>query len=690
MGYVKAGEWINYSVNVVAGGSYNIGFRVGSAGKGGSFHLEQDVGTNTTGAINVGNTGGWQTWQTVNSKTVQLNTGPHIFRLVFDSNGSTNFVGNIDNFTITPVLSPPPGGTSTAYNGVVPSISKAGTATIEAENYDSGGEGVAYHDSEAQNLGNAYRTSEGVDVENASSGFDVGYIKAGEWLNYSVNVVDAGAYNLGFRVASGGKGGAFHLEQDAGSNTTGAINVGNTGGWQNWQTVAVNNVQLSAGTHTFRLVFDSNGSTGYIGNLDNFTLTAASVSPPPGGVSTPHNGLIGISDTAASTFQIEDYDDGGEGVAYHDTEAQNLGGAYRTSEGVDVESNSGGFDVGYTKAGEWMNYSVNVAASDTYNIAFRVASAGKGGTFHLEQDPGNNVTGTVNLPNTNGWQTWNNVTVKNVQLTAGTHTFRLVMDSVGGTGFVGNMDSVTITPTSLVPPPPPPPPPAGITVGANKNVAKMSGSQAETTIAINPANPNNIVVVALNGANAGNQVMLSRSTDGGNTWTSSLLGGAQDGVNANTIREDPHVAFDSYGNCYVAYVVAAGTNEVRAVCGRSSNGGASFSFVTAAGGTGTDADGLNMGTGPDGSGHQVVYISYSDYGPNRVKVAHATATALGQWGSFSTQTVSSTANGNESSVAIGPNGEVAVVWQNPDGGTGPSTLFIATSSGGTMRFRRSA
>ena len=36
--------------------------------------------------------------------------------------------------------------------------------------------------------------------------------------------------------------------------------------------------------------------------------------------------------------QAEDYDTGGEGVAYHDTDAANLGGAYRPSEGVDLKA----------------------------------------------------------------------------------------------------------------------------------------------------------------------------------------------------------------------------------------------------------------------------------------------------------------------------------------------------------------
>ena len=67
--------------------------------------------------------------------------------------------------------------------------------------------------------------------------------------------------------------------------------------------------------------------------------------------------------TASSTslvlpgiVQAEDYDDGGEGSAYHDTEPENLGGAYRLQEGVDIQSlEEGGLNVGWARAGEWLN-----------------------------------------------------------------------------------------------------------------------------------------------------------------------------------------------------------------------------------------------------------------------------------------------------------------------------------------------
>src|SRR5581483_8419852 len=105
--------------------------------------------------------------------------------------------------------------------------------------------------------------------------------------------------------------------------------------------------------------------------------------------------------TAASipgTIEAENFDNGGEGVAYHDDSAGNAGGVYRQTD-VDIAANpAGGYLVGWVSPGEWLKYSVNVAAAGKYTVAFRVASAGQGGTFHLEMN-GTDVTGPVAVPN---------------------------------------------------------------------------------------------------------------------------------------------------------------------------------------------------------------------------------------------------------------------------------------------------
>ncbi|MGB3543276.1 carbohydrate-binding protein, partial [Rubrivirga sp.] len=124
---------------------------------------------------------------------------------------------------------------------------------IEAERYDRGGQGAAYNDTNAQNSGGAFRADEGVDVQattDAGGGFNVGWIETGEWLEYTVDVAQAGLYDLDFRVASQSNGGALRVE--AGGDVA-QVSFPATGGWQTWTTVTASDVALEAGRQVLRV-----------------------------------------------------------------------------------------------------------------------------------------------------------------------------------------------------------------------------------------------------------------------------------------------------------------------------------------------------------------------------------------------------------------------------------------------------
>jgi len=74
-------------------------------------------------------------------------------------------------------------------------------------------------------------------------------------------------------VANNGAGATFHVEVD-GVDRTGPITVPDTGGWQAWQTVVTTNVPLTAGQRVIRVVFDSVGSAGALGNYNWFRFVA--------------------------------------------------------------------------------------------------------------------------------------------------------------------------------------------------------------------------------------------------------------------------------------------------------------------------------------------------------------------------------------------------------------------------------
>lgn len=145
----------------------------------------------------------------------------------------------------------PFGGTAVQIPGV-----------IEAGNYDvfEGGRGqsITYLDMSPSNAGD-YRTDEFVDVvSNTAEGPTIGWINAGEWVEYTVNVTQSGLYSFAFRYASGNAsgGGPFRLEL-SGQPITENITVASTSGWNTWATRTINNVPLTAGKHILRVVFSS-------------------------------------------------------------------------------------------------------------------------------------------------------------------------------------------------------------------------------------------------------------------------------------------------------------------------------------------------------------------------------------------------------------------------------------------------
>ena len=143
-------------------------------------------------------------------------------------------------------------------------------------------------------------------------------------------------------------------------------------------------------------------------------------------------------------IETEHYDEGKPGEAYHDLDEKNHGADYRGATQVDIEKRddaSGGHGIGWTKAGEWVTYSVIVKESGTYNVEFVLSAAGKGGSFHLELD-GRDVTGPIEVPDTGSFQKLGKITKKNVRLEAGTYVMKMVMDTDGASGYVADIDSI--------------------------------------------------------------------------------------------------------------------------------------------------------------------------------------------------------------------------------------------------------
>ncbi|MDF2192119.1 carbohydrate-binding protein [Paraflavitalea sp. CAU 1676] len=107
----------------------------------------------------------------------------------------------------------------------------------------------------------AYCAMSGIQTEactDAGGGQDVGYIDAGDWLGYRINVPTAGSYTIQYRIASQSGGGNIRLERFGGGTVFGTLAVPSTGGWQTWQTIS-HTVTLPAGQQEIGLAAVAGG-----------------------------------------------------------------------------------------------------------------------------------------------------------------------------------------------------------------------------------------------------------------------------------------------------------------------------------------------------------------------------------------------------------------------------------------------
>ncbi len=310
IGWTTAGQWFNYTVNVATAGTYTVAFRVSSPyGITDALHIDNSSGTNLTGSVTIPNTGGYETWTTVDA-SVTLAAGQQTLTVDQDSNG-WNF--HYMAFTLSSG-----GGGSGPTGGDAPfgGTPAAVPGTVQAANYDTGGQGVAYNVTATNGSANSYR-SDGIDLEttadtqdtSAPGGtYDMGWTNPGQWFKYTVTVATAGTYTVSFRVASPyGITDALHITNSSNVNLTGSVAVPNTGGYETWTTVTAT-VTLPAGVQTLTVDQDSNGfNFHYLA----FATGSGGGTPPGGGGTGKYCGTTDLAmdqpTTASSVQASSDY-----------------------------------------------------------------------------------------------------------------------------------------------------------------------------------------------------------------------------------------------------------------------------------------------------------------------------------------------------------------------------------------------
>jgi hypothetical protein len=119
----------------------------------------------------------------------------------------------------------------------------------------------------------SYASMSGIQTEattDTGGGLNVGYADSGDWMAYNnINFPTSGSYTIEYRVASA-TGAKLSADLSAGTIQLGALDVPNTGGWQNWQTIS-HTVNVNAGTYNFGIFIQNTGV-----NLNWIRITKAS------------------------------------------------------------------------------------------------------------------------------------------------------------------------------------------------------------------------------------------------------------------------------------------------------------------------------------------------------------------------------------------------------------------------------
>ena len=132
-------------------------------------------------------------------------------------------------------------------------------------------------------------------------------------------------------------------------------------------------------------------------------------------------------------IEVEDFDINGVGqgnTTYNESDSENHGDSdYRPGTGVDLYEKASGIIVGYNQAGEWLEYTVNVAKTGTYTMSASVASANSTSSFKLSMD-GKDITEEIAVPQASSgednYDDYNTVEAK-VNLTEGEHILRFTV-----------------------------------------------------------------------------------------------------------------------------------------------------------------------------------------------------------------------------------------------------------------------
>jgi endoglucanase Acf2 len=437
VGWIAAGEWLEYTVDVQQAGNYTLNFRYacGNTAGGGPMKIESD-GILVKSGINVSYTGDWANWTTKTVTNVPLKSGQQVLRLYFD-NGELN-IGEF-TFTYSSPLTYNQPIADAGVNQII--VLPQSTATLDGSASSNGGGGT---------LNYTWTQVYGPSVLSISNN---------QIAQPSISTLVEGVYLMELHVDNGSYTDIDQVYIISSLTNNVAPNVTLQSPLDNSQYSDAENIPLLAAAS------DLNDSIQMVKFYKNDTLiTTVNQSPytynwttVPGlytikAVAYDHNN----DSTTSNTASVEVI-----GLAYNPIPGKIESEEYFFQSGVQLENTTdvgGGQNVGWLDPGDYMDYRVNVAQAGLYQVDFRNAAQSVNGVLQLQlvDDNGNATTVlTQNLTATGGWQNWT-TTSGNVTLPQGKHTLRVYVVQAPFNlnwmefSFLSNTNTVTTAPSIQV------------------------------------------------------------------------------------------------------------------------------------------------------------------------------------------------------------------------------------------------
>jgi len=420
IGWVDNDEWVEYSINVNQAGTYRLSFMTSTPEDGRSITASAEQGGSvytTSSPLAVPNSGSWNSFVPTNALDLDLQAGEQVLRLTFNGGGMDIQSLTLDRET----------GQQAFNDAGTPWEVGADGLTLDAALFDTGGQGVAYNDADAEQIGSSFREG-GVDI--VGDGEAIGWVDNGEWVEYTINVNQAGTYNLSFMTSTPEDGRSITASvEQAGSvySTSSPLAVPNSGSWNNFVATDTLELDLQAGEQVLRLAFEGGGMDIQSLMLDRET----------GQQAFNDDGAPWEIGADGLTLDAALFDTGGQDVAYNDADDFQIGSDFREG-GVDIVGD--GEAIGWIDEDEWVEYTVDVAEAGAHTFSFITASPsdGRSITVAAEKDGVFYEESSTNVPNSGNWGNYIEGSGVTLDLQEGEQVVRLTFNG-------GSMDLQSLT-----------------------------------------------------------------------------------------------------------------------------------------------------------------------------------------------------------------------------------------------------